>query len=101
MRVLVMFDLPVETDLDKKEYRDFRKFLIKSGFLMMQESIYTKIALNTTAAHALQEKVRRNKPERGLVQMLVITERQFADMEYVVGGKETENIDSDDRLVVL
>lgn len=44
MRIIVMFDLPVETAKNRKDYVTFRKFLIKSGFLMMQESIYCKLA---------------------------------------------------------
>lgn len=43
MRILVMFDLPVITDTDRREYRKFRKFLILNGFLMLQESVYCKI----------------------------------------------------------
>ena len=31
MRVIVFFDLPTETTEDKKNYRKFRKFLIKCG----------------------------------------------------------------------
>lgn len=34
-----MFDLPVTTPANLKEYREFRKFLLKSGFIMMQESV--------------------------------------------------------------
>lgn len=52
MRVIVMFDLPVRTSENLREYNRFRKFLIKSGFLMMQESVYCKLALNTTVAEA-------------------------------------------------
>ena len=37
MRVIVMFDLPVATASDRREYTHFRKYLIKNGFLMMQE----------------------------------------------------------------
>ena len=48
MRVIVMFDLPVLSSSQIREYNKFRKFLIKSGFLMMQESIYCKLALNAT-----------------------------------------------------
>lgn len=33
MRILVMFDLPTLTSEDLKMYRNFRKFLIKNGFL--------------------------------------------------------------------
>lgn len=38
MRVLVLFDLPVLTGDQRREYARFRKFLLKSGFLMLQES---------------------------------------------------------------
>lgn len=41
-----MFDLPVETEKQRRAYRVFRKYLVQNGFMMMQKSIYTKIALN-------------------------------------------------------
>ena len=44
MRVMVMFDLPVITTEQRREYTRFRKYLLKNGFVMMQESIYTKLA---------------------------------------------------------
>ena len=34
MRVLVFFDLPVVTGENKREYRRFRKYLLKNGFLL-------------------------------------------------------------------
>lgn len=101
MRVIVFFDLPVETLEDKAEYRKFRKFLIKRGFLMMQESVYSKIALNQTVANSIADAVRANKPKAGLVQMLTVTEKQFARIEYVVGEKKTEVIDTDSRVLIL
>ena len=52
MRLLVFFDLPTITSLDKKEYRQFRKFLIKDGFIMMQESVYSKLALNQSVLNS-------------------------------------------------
>ena len=39
MRVIVFFDLPVKTTRDRREYARFRKKLIKSGFVMMQQCI--------------------------------------------------------------
>ena len=50
MRILVFFDLPSVTSEEKREYLKFRKMLVKSGFLMMQESVYSKLALNTTVS---------------------------------------------------
>ena len=101
MRILVMFDLPVGTESERKNYRLFRKYLIKSGFLMLQESVYCKIAQNTTVADAIIANVRKNRPDDGLVQVLKITEKQYSRMEYIVGESKTDVLDSDERLVVL
>lgn len=57
MRLIVMFDLPTLTVEDMRSYRDFRKFLIKNGFMMMQESVYSKIALNQSMANLITNKV--------------------------------------------
>ena len=46
MRILVMFDLPTETSEERRDYRKFRKNLIKNGFIMMQESVYVKLVMN-------------------------------------------------------
>lgn len=101
MRVIVMFDLPTVTKTDIRNYTRFRKYLIKSGFLMMQESVYCKLVLNATAANSLIKNVRANKPPIGLVQMLTVTENQFSRIEYVVGSKKNEVLDSTERMIIL
>ncbi len=101
MRVIVFFDLPVLTEKNRKDYRDFRKFLIKSGFLMMQESVYCKLVQNSTAADAILENVKKNKPSAGLVQLLKVTEKQYSKMEFIVGSNTTNVLDSDERLVII
>lgn len=101
MRVMVFFDLPVQTTADRRAYTAFRRYLLKSGFLMLQESVYCHLALNMTAVQTVMNGVRQNKPPRGLVQMLVITEKQFARMEFVLGEWNTNVIDSEERLVFL
>lgn len=52
---MVMFDLPTMTTKNHREYTRFRKFLLKSGFMMLQESVYCKLALNQTVAESLAE----------------------------------------------
>lgn len=101
MRVIVLFDLPVLTAKNRREYVRFRKFLIKAGFLMMQESVYCKLVQNSTAADSLVENVKRNKPESGLVQLLKITEKQYSKMEFIIGEKKTDILDTDERLIIL
>ena len=88
MRILVMFDLPTETSLQRRNYRKFRKTLIKNGFIMMQESVYVKF-------------IRKICPDEGIVQVLQITEKQFSKMEFLVGESQTEYVDNNERLLEL
>ncbi len=101
MRILVFFDLPVLSLEQRRDYRSFRKFLIKDGFIMLQESVYCKMVLNESVAKAVVEQVKKNRPEDGLVQLLTVTEKQFSKMEYIVGEYKSEVLDSDQRLVIL
>lgn len=101
MRTIVFFDLPVTTAGDRREYRKFRKYLIKSGFIMMQESVYSKLSLNLSGAQAVMNDIRKHKAPKGLINMLTITEKQFGRMEYVIGEYHSEIINSEERLVVL
>lgn len=101
MRVVVFFDLPVVTGEERKAYVQFRKFLLKSGFMMLQESVYCKLALNGSAVNSIVENVRKNSPDKGLIQILTITEKQYAKMDMIIGDIKGEVLDNDERLVIL
>ena len=101
MRVLIFFDLPTETVEDKREYRRFRKLLIQNGFLMLQESVYCRMLLTPSAGNAVLNLIRKNRPSQGIVQTLMITEKQFAGMEYIIGERQSEVIESDERMIIL
>lgn len=101
MRILVFFDLPTETENDRRSYRQFRKELIKSGFIMLQESVYAKLSLNQTQTAQIIENVKKKKPEKGLVQILTVTEKLFSKMEIICGTAKSDVIDSDERLLIL
>lgn len=101
MRVIVFFDLPTETAKDRKIYRKFRKSLIDNGFIMLQESVYAKLALNMQIANSIKQSVYKNKPSKGIVQLLIITEKQFENIEYIVGQKPEDILDNTERLVII
>lgn len=54
---------------------------------MMQESVYVKLVLNNSITNSIREKIERNKPAKGLIQSLIITEKQFNSMEYIIRRK--------------
>ncbi len=101
MRILVFFDLPVLTSDDRRTYRKFRKSMLKKGFIMLQESVYCRMALNKTMADQILDSIKRDKPEKGLVMSLLITEKQFERMEFITGEFVTDMVDTDERVVFL
>ena len=96
-----MFDLPIKTSAEIREYNRFRKHLIKSGFLMLQKSIYCKLALNMAVVESITNNIRLNKPDRGLVQLFTLTEKQFSRIEHIIGELNSQTLNTDCRLVIL
>ena len=76
-------------------------FLLCSLCTPLQESVYAKLALNNSVVLSEKEKLKKNKPAKGLVQILVITEKQFSRMEYIIGNKKTDVVDTESRLIIL
>lgn len=99
MRLLLFFDLPMETAKDRTEYARFHKFLIKSGFIMMQKSVYSKLVINNVTSEAVKSKVAGNLPPAGIVELLEVTENQFSRIAYLVGERQTLVEESMDRLI--
>lgn len=101
MRTMVFFDLPNVYLRDKKNYIKFRKYLISEGFIMMQESVYSKLVLNSQQSGLLINRIRKNAPKRGIIQVMTITEKQYSQIEYIIGETQNKIIETEDKLVVL
>lgn len=101
MRLMIMFDLPMETAEERKEYRNFRKKLINEGFLMIQFSVYERVCVTRQAAKFLESRVRKFVPTGGVVQALMVTEKQYNDMHFLVGKPIEDVRNTSDRTVIL
>ena len=101
MRTIVFFDLPNIYAKDRRNYNLFRKFLLNEGFLMLQESVYSKLILNSEQGKLLLERIRKKSPKKGIIQVLTITEKQYSQIEYIIGESNTKIINSEDKLVIL
>ena len=101
MRTMVFFDLPNVYLRDKKKYIKFRKYLINEGLIMMQESVYSKIVLNSQQSGLLINRIRKNAPKKGIIQVMTITEKQYSQIEYIIGETQNKIIDTEDKLIVL
>lgn len=101
MRTIIFFDLPNVYTSDKRNYTKFRRFLINEGFIMMQESVYSKLMMNSQQIQLLIQRIRRNAPKKGIIQVLNVTENQYAQIEYIIGSNNTKILDNEDRLVII
>ena len=85
MRMIVLFDLPVQTKNQRHDAAAFRHFLLKDGYQMLPFSVYTRVCNGTDAVHKHRQRLQANLPRNGAVRLLVITEKQYASMEILLG----------------
>ena len=100
MYVLVFFDLPVTTKSGQRDANRFRKSLLNKGFFMLQYSIYAKICRGEKV-ETIERYLKYIVPSRGHVRVLQITDRQFANMQILIGEKEKTEKNSPKQLVLL
>lgn len=80
MWIMVLFDLPVIEKKERKAATDFRKFLLDSGFSMVQYSIYTKIVSGKDCCTKIYNEIEKNLPTEGNVDILCITDKQYENI---------------------
>lgn len=99
---MCMFDLPVETEKEKRAYREFRKQLIKNGFVMMQYSVYIRTCPSREYTQRLENKIEKVVPSNGNIRLITITEKQYNDMKILVGSKSLkEAAIGSERMIVI
>lgn len=69
---------------------------------MMQESVYTKLAINRQTMDLELNRINTFLPKNGLIQALTVTEKQFARMKTLLGeAHKHSEISSTERLVII
>lgn len=88
MRMMVFFDLPASTKTERGNAARFRTGLLNDGYYMMQWSVYSRICKGLANVAKHSQRLKCMLPPRGSIRLLVVTEKQFADMEILVGGQK-------------
>lgn len=99
--MLVMFDLPVETTIEKHNYRVLVKELESLGFYRLQYSVYIRVCTSLTNARETEKSIKRVLTGDGIVNTLILTEKQFANMHYLSGNKTDDVRSFSKRLLIL
>ena len=98
MWVLVLFDLPTETKIDRKHYSVFRKKILQDGFAMFQFSMYIRHCSSRENADVHIKRVKSILPEKGHVGIMCITDKQFGMMEIFRGHEVISTPDTTQQL---
>ena len=96
-----MFDLPVETTENRRDYTRFRKALLKDGFMMLQFSVYARFIPSEEAAEAHRRTIKSCIPSLGQVRLMAITDHQFAKMEVFFGKKPRAPEDIPEQILLF
>ncbi len=102
MRLILIYDLPMVEDVERRDYNVFHRKLKKLGFYMIQYSVYTKVLQNDTKLTQIENKLNYIIPKRGKVIIFKLTEKQYLDIKYLRGDKNLyETIVGGNDLVIF
>jgi CRISPR-associated protein Cas2 len=81
MWMMVLFDLPVVTEKERKAATRFRKFLLDEGYEMAQLSVYTRFTSGKEQVEAYTRRIESHLPPSGKVHVLCFTDKQYETMK--------------------
>lgn len=85
MRLLVFFDLPVDTRQNRAAATKFRNYLISDGFYMIQFSVYGRLCNTIENAEMHEQRLKNNLPYSGSVRSMIVTEKQYSSINILCG----------------
>ncbi|WP_392553433.1 CRISPR-associated endonuclease Cas2 [Orbus wheelerorum] len=83
--LMIMYDVPVNQKKEQQTYRKFNSFLQKSGFYLLQNSIYIKPLSEKQANQKYINKIKELVTDLGHIRALTLTYQQFLAIELVIG----------------
>jgi CRISPR-associated protein Cas2 len=83
--MMVFFDLPVVSTTDRRNYAQFRRFLLNDGYDMIQFSVYGRIINGHDAEAKHMKRLTANLPPKGSIRLMTVTEKQYAGIQLLVG----------------
>ena len=101
MWLMVMFDLPVMTDEQRKKATRFRNDLLDEGFEMSQFSVYMRFYGSREKADAATKRILGRVPSLGKVAMIQFTDKQFENIVSYTNHKPLPPSKKMEQLILL
>ncbi|MBS5333728.1 MAG: CRISPR-associated endonuclease Cas2 [Subdoligranulum variabile] len=90
MRMIVFFDLPVQTKTERRYATTFRNFLLKDSYHMLQFSVYARVCNGNDAVKKHESRLKASLPPNGSIRLLVVTEKQYQSIQILLGNYQPE-----------
>ena len=99
--IIVLFDLPSNSNSERLQYTRFRKSLLSNSFSMMQYSVYMRHCSSDESARVHTDRVKASLPPNGEVRIIKITDKQFGRIEVYYGKKRLQTEQAPTQLEFL
>jgi len=99
MWIIVFFDLPVKKPAQRKAATQFRNFLLKDGYTMLQFSVYSRVCKGQDAVQKHVQRTQANLPSEGSIRALQVTDKQYARMRILLGNLTAEERSGGEQLL--
>lgn len=101
MWLFSLFDLPVVSKQDRKNYTRFRKALLSQGFNMLQFSVYARYCGSEDRGDTIVKRLKKRLPPAGQVRLMMVTDHQFGKMEVFFNKKRRKTEDPPNQLLLF
>lgn len=99
--LFIMFDLPTESKKHKKNYIDFRKFILNDGFTQYQYSIYIRYCDTDEQVIKHINRIKSNIPDEGNVSIMKITDKQYSKIIKLSNNVKVNNNSINSQQILL
>lgn len=99
MWVMVLFDLPVITEKERKTATKFRNFLLDNSFEMVQFSVYIRPCSGKEHVERLIKLIEMNMPKEGKVDILSFTDKQYENIVTLRGNSKIKRNNPDQYIL--
>ena len=82
---LLMYDLPMQTEEELREYQRFRKNIIGKGYYQLQKSVYIINSNTKERIEKIEKELIMEVPRSSSVRSLILTEEQFKKIKVISG----------------
>lgn len=99
--VSVIFYDVATTEKDKKEYTKMRRKMLRSGYYMLNESVYAKRGATYEALESFVLSLRNYNYTHSNIKALILTQNSFDKMLYVTGEKTIADVMLDNKTFLV